>query len=183
MLKKIFVTALLMATFIFSSNVCNAMPEIEMSLGGVGTYANAGRYRVKPLNSSAVRNMYGEPTSIVMYKYYNDYGYMWRYGDSVEIYFNRREDEIGAIKVTANNGWKTPRGLGVGMKIEDAERMYGKPFNFKTVGDKVVYIYGGDATPDLTMGIVFDKNSHQILKLCIHVYGYPNYEGFQWMLE
>lgn len=194
MLKKIFVTALLMVmTFILSSNICNAIPEREMYLGGLTCFDPF----VARFNTSKVRSIYGEPTSIeknaLSYSLDSDsnveYADIWRYGNSVEILFF--EGYIVAIKVSANNGWKTPSGLAVGMKLEDAEKMYGKLVlpNSKIFGNKGVGYYHGDIIPDQIFGIVFDKTSHKILKLCICGYGYPYVGGdaldgmIKWLLK
>ena len=178
MLKKIFVTALLMAlsfigSQIFSSNVCSAIPEKEICLGRL-TFGD------KP---DKVTKMYGEPTSrdwnVPIGK--NMRGDIWRYGDSVEIVFyswhdTEKEKKIVSIKVSANNGWQTPSGLAVGMHIEDAIRMYGKPVSNESFVAKGVdiYCYGGDRIPDAYFWIVCDKTSHKILKLCVRGYGIPN---------
>ena len=98
MLKKIFVTALLMAlsfigSQIFSSNVCRAIPLKEMCLGGLSfieeRYGGGG-----PNDPNSVRKMYGEPTSrdwnVQIGE--NMRGDIWRYGDSVEIVFHSWND-------------------------------------------------------------------------------------------
>ena len=202
-MRKIFIAALLMvASFIgsqiLSANVCSAIPDREICLGGVGTW---GSYPVDNLagTGSAVRDIYGEPTRIErnVWRYDDDtYGDIWRYGDSVEIYFVKMsfsaEEEIAAVKVTADNGWKTPSGLAVGMSIEDALRMYEdiNPDHVKIFGDKCVIFTGGYMVPDNVFGIVFDRNSHKILKLCICIYGHFRYgnrvlaeDMVQWMSE
>ena len=198
MLKKIFVTALLMAlsfigSQIFSSNVCRAIPLKEMCLGGLSFLREGG-----PNDPNSVRKMYGEPTSIDRNVQIgeNSRGDIWRYGDSVEIVFHswndtEQEKHIVSITVTKNNGWKTPSGLAVGMKIDDAVKLYGKPFSNESFVAKGVdvYLYGGDMNPDSYFWIVCDKISHKILKLCVRVYGIPNIGGFdsdgmrRWLLK
>ena len=45
------------------------------------------------------------------------------YGDNVEIGFAK--DKVRYVTVSANNDWKTPAGLHVGMTLDDVEKMYG----------------------------------------------------------
>lgn len=181
MLKKIFVTALLMAlsfigSQIFSSNICRAIPLKEICLGGL-SFMEVEDGGGGPNDPNSVRKMYGEPTSINRNVQIgeNKRGDIWRYGDSVEIVFydwgnfTEKEKYIASITVTANNGWKTPEGLAVGMKLDDAERMYGKADYIKSKGNKILYVYFGNPRwYSVNLSVLANKNDGKILNLIVH---------------
>lgn len=49
---------------------------------------------------------------------------------------------VRSISVTANNGWKTPRGIGVGSTVPQLLNTYGNPTNTSTLDGNKVYSYG-----------------------------------------
>lgn len=159
MLKKIFATLIVLLSIIgvqnFSYNVCNAeFPESEYSLGGIGLIRSNGIWWW----ASVVEKIYGPPTTES-----GPFGNgTWIYGDSVKIGFY--EGKVCSIEVTANNGWKTPSGLGVGMKIDDAKRRYGEPSYIKTNGNKILHVYGG-------LFVVANRNDGKITYLGMGIEG------------
>lgn len=162
MLKKFFVTSLMMTFFIVNqSNVCNAdIPRSEISLGGIGLF----NYNKFYYRSDYVEKIYGKPTGG---KSFNTGFDIWCYGNSVTIGF--LEGLVSSVSVTANNGWKTPSGLAVGMKIDDAVRMYGHPDYIKSNANKILYVYFGNPRQfDVNLSVLANRNDGKILSLTVH---------------
>ena len=158
-LRKFFIVVVIsLMVIVGQANFCNAsMPYSEMYLGG---FTVGSSY-------SAMKKMYGEP---VTDKDHAEDNYTCNYGDSVNVGYNRYTDEIQHIKISANNGWKTPAGLAVGMNISDALNMYGNP-DYKKVGSsKSAYCYfyiNQQGTIKHGFIILFDKDSGKILQLVL----------------
>ena len=164
MLKKFFIAAML-TILLAAENFCAAMPYSEMYLGG---------FTVGSSYSAMVR-MYGQPTQDehVIEDICNA-----RYGNTVEISYSNYSKKIQSIEVTANNGWKTPSGLAVGMNISRALDMYGEP-DYKTSSSvKTAYCYFHRDRNYLDYGffILFNKESGKILQL--GVYGGSSMSNF-----
>ena len=115
-MKKFFMAAVLTASILL--NTCFAMNLSEFSLGGL------------QLNTAYndVIKMYGEPTSKPggWAQLVSD---VIKYGDDIEIGFLGKK--VRYIVTTANNGWKTPAGVYVGMPISKVIEIYGD--DYKTV--------------------------------------------------
>lgn len=105
-------TLLLLSVVCFAYDPHNPpkISDTEMSLGGVRL----------GMSYQDVVNMYGVP------KWKNGDANIGvaMYGKSIRIGFE--DQKVVYIFTRANNGWKTPSGLAVGMKLDDAFRMYGK---------------------------------------------------------
>lgn len=120
-MKKVFMMTALITVMMVAS-VCSAIGRNEFSLGGI--------YLNMPYNS--VIKMYGQPTS-------HPGGWAQlvtdciKYGNDVEIGFCNKK--VRYVTVTANNGWKTPSGVYVGMSINDVIRKYGS--NYTTENQSV----------------------------------------------
>ena len=166
MLKKFFVAAMMSVLVVVGQvNLCDAMPYSEMYLGGLtagSSYAD-------------MVSMYGEPVQDRSHAS-GGQGYWdcW-YGNSVKIhhYLLKR---IDFIKVTENNGWKTPSGLAVSDNISKALDICGEP-DYKKVGAyKTAYCYvhtvrskySDEAYPDRGFFILFNNNSGKILELSVY---------------
>ena len=151
--KKFFVAAMMI--FFAAENFCAAMPASEMFLGGL------------TVNSSyqEMVRIYGEPTS---QKIGIEYMFFYGYGDSVGIDYYSHTNEIQAITVTANNGWKTPSGLAVGDNISKALDICGEP-DYKEIGKyKTAYCYfhrSNKGYLDSGFIILFNNSSGKILML------------------
>ena len=85
----------------------------------------------------SVVQMYGEP----QWQYGDSNNGIAKYGDSVRIGFNK--NQVTYVLVMANNGWKTPKGISVGMNIDDVYKIYGNEYIAEkgAKGDYVVYQY------------------------------------------
>ena len=120
---RLFLTAAVLLT----GSVCSAMTLSatqfinELSLGGV---------RINMSYDDVIKK-YGHPsreaksgTQLVSKIIY--------YGDSVQINIDRsQEGRVIGITTTANNGWNTPAGVHVGMKLDEAVKIYGQPSNIR----------------------------------------------------
>lgn len=154
-MKKILTAIILSAFLIVSNNFCNAaMSRNEMYIGGL------------TFGSSTVQflKMYGNPT---VTEGGVEHLFSCKYGDSVEISYNAEINKIFKITVTDNNGWKTPKGLAVGMTIDKALELYGDADFIKNGDEKTVYAYfhlrGNEK--DFGFIIVVDNATEKILKL------------------
>ena len=155
MLKKFFIAAV-MSVFVLVGGQVNAMPYSEMFLGG---FTVGSSY-------SAMKRVYGEP---VQNEGHSEANYSSHYGDTVKINFNNIVNRIQGIRVTANNGWKTPSGLAVGDNISKALDICGEP-DYKKVGKyKTAYCYfhnmGGKYLDEYGFFILFNNESGKILRL------------------
>lgn len=101
----------------------------EVALGGV-----------RPdMSIDYIRTVYGEPTRSERmapgaWNYY--------YGDSVKIHTNN--GNVITIKVTKDNGFRTPSGFHVGMNIDDVLSVYGAPerlVDYQEYGTEWAYEY------------------------------------------
>ena len=116
-LKKTFAMVIIFALAFVS--VCCAVGRNDFSLGGI--------YLNMPYND--VLRTYGQPTS-------RPGGYaqlvtdVIKYGNDVEIGFLGKK--VRYVVTTANNGWKTPSGLYVGMSIDEAVRICGTDYKTST---------------------------------------------------
>lgn len=107
------------------NSIDTTIEKSELSLGGVTVHMPYQR----------VVQMYGEP----QWKYGDPNNGVALYGDSVRIGFNK--NQVTYVLVMANNGWKTPKGISVGMNINEVYRVYGKEYSNEkgAKGDYVVY--------------------------------------------
>ena len=85
----------------------------------------------------SVVKMYGEP----QWKYGNPNNGIAMYGDTVRIGFDK--NIVTYVLVMADNGWKTPKGISVGMTLDDVYKAYGmlEISEKGAKGDYVVYHY------------------------------------------
>ena len=135
------------------------LPKSEMYLGGITLYSK----RKNPNYWDEIERIYGKPKNDSLT------GWTWTYGDSVELH--TPEGNLSDILVTANNGWKTPSGIGVGTSVNELVQKYGEPYLSKSYGNKRVYCYcsGGDAyyPDDPFLFFLFDKNDKKITKILL----------------
>ena len=124
-------------------------------------------------NYMQVYNMYGEPTKVYRTKnprsdalfpepYYYVYVY---YGETVKLSFimlsKSKEMRLFEIESTANNGWKTPDGLTVGMKEAEMKKILGPSFQRKDKPEDHQYNWEG-------WGLIFTVKDGVITKIiCI----------------
>ena len=116
-MKKFF--ALTIFLVLSATNVCNALSLEEFSLGGVQLNM--------PYDN--VIEMYGQPTS-----HPGGYAQLVNdviiYGNDVEIGFLGKK--VRYVVTTANNGWKTPSGIYVGMPIDEVIKICGTDYKTYT---------------------------------------------------
>lgn len=150
--------AVIVGTMAFTSNCSATISSNQLALGGI----TCGSMR-NPVSISAATRIYGEPTRKSGMESFGTYDY----GGTAFVGFS--EGIISDVTVTANNGWKTPAGLRVGMTANDAIRIYGDPDKSETRGNKRVYIYFVDylRKGEGHLGICFDNNTKKITKLNI----------------
>ena len=159
-MKKIF-SVIVLIMFIASVNLTaqayqrrGTLPKSEMALGGITLKRNYW---------DEIRRIYGEPKNDSLS------GWTWTYGDSVELH--TPEGALSDILVTANNGWKTPSGIGVGTSVNELVKKYGEPYLSKSYSNKRVYCYcsGGNAyyPDDPFLFFLFDKNDKKITKILL----------------
>ncbi len=117
MLKKFFIATVLTLALISSS--CLAMKLSEFSLGGMSLN----------MTYDEVIKIYGQPTQIL-----NGYSQLVSkvvtYGDNVEIGF--LGNKVRYVVTKANNGWKTPAGVRVGMTLAEVLEIYGGGYTAQT---------------------------------------------------
>lgn len=151
-MKRQWVLASLLGMLWVFANHCNAaIAKEEISLGEISL----------PNRVAAVRSMYGNPARRVK----GPNGKLF-YGKDVEI--DLEDGIVTSIYTWADNGWRTPSGLAVGMSMDDARKRYGTPDLTEQTDRKSLYIYfvnpkyqsGG------ILGIVCDKKE-KIRKLGI----------------
>lgn len=163
MFKKVLAGAIALTAFVSSQfNVCGAsIPRSEISLGGI------------TVNQSPdfMKKIYGEPNHEEPFP---EYGIHATYGKGVKIDYNNLSNEfvnkyIMNIDVTANNGWKTPAGIGVGDNISKALNLYGEPDYKKSNSIKTFYAYYPDGYSEnkssYGLFIVFNTSSGKILRM------------------
>ena len=158
-MKKFILAITLVAIFLTGTlraeayNQRGSLPKSEMYLGGVTLYSSMNG------GWSNIIKIYGKPNGV------NGYAY----GDNVVI--SGAEGSITSILVTANNGWKTPSGIGVGTSVSELMEKYGEPYLSKTYNNKTVYCYcsGGNAysVGDRFLHFLFDKNTKKITKILL----------------
>ena len=181
-LKKIFAVFILTAIFFSGGKIFAATSKnisaSQMALGGVflyrGMYEN-NFVKIYGLPDQAAFIYGAEPkyyTKQEMQDFYERGGSYtkFKYGNSVFIQTGEG-GIIDSIFVTANNGWKTPAGIGVGSSIDAAVKIYGEPRESKKKGDLRLYIYRGDLISfseipvEGSMLILFNKKTKKIQKL------------------
>lgn len=119
------------------------LPDSEMALGGI-----------KPTTSlDYIEEIYGAPTTEATPEYaiaWDEYTKTVEYGDSVKILVSSKNEngtyKVLKIKVSANNGFNTPRGLHVGSTRQDVYNTYGKPDYMQQQGKyaNIIYKTAGD---------------------------------------
>ena len=156
MLRKIFIAALSVFALVAGQfSLCSAaMSQAQMFLGGitVGT------------SYSEMVKMYGAPIQVADHAEDN---YTCRYGNSVAIGYNKFANKIQSVTVSANNGWATPDGLAVGMKISAAQDLYGTPDYTKSGTNKTAHCYFS-GNRRFGFIVVFDNESGKILELGLY---------------
>lgn len=116
-MKKIFIMTVVFILTV--AEVCFAIGKNDFNLGGV--YPN--------MSYDTVIKMYGQPTSIPG-GYTQLVSNVIMYGDNVEIGFSGKK--VRYIVTTANNGWKTPSGIHVGMSINEVIQICGNDYKTRT---------------------------------------------------
>ena len=163
MYKKFFIAVtFLVTTLAMQINFCQAMPYSEMYLGGLTIGSSIDE----------MRRIYGEPTS---HKWVIEVHNSYQYGNTVTIDYNGSNKKIGFITISADNGWKTPRGLAVGDNISKALDMYGNPDYTQSGNFKTAYCYFHESyntyskmnVKDFGFVILFNKESGKILQLAL----------------
>ena len=160
MLKKFFVAgAVALTAFVGSQfNFCGAsIPRSQMFLGSLTVGSTVDE----------MKKIYGEPTEN---RHVIEGNNIAIYGKGVKIdYFSFGKGNILGIDITANNGWKTPAGIGVGDNISKVLEVYGQPDYSKSNSIKTAYAYYPDgyrenqSSPGLF--IVFNKSNNKILEM------------------
>ena len=176
MLKKFFIATIMSVLVVVGQvNLCDAMPRSEMYLGRFTIGFSRDKTFVADESFSAMVRVYGQPTRN---EHALEVTYVAHYGNTVEVSYSNYSDKIQSIEVTANNGWKTPSGLAVGMNISRALDMYGEPDYKKSGKFKTAYCYFQKTRHGTDMGfiILFNKDSGKILQL--GVYGGSDMAGF-----
>ena len=139
----VMMTSFLSVTFAKGSLIGQVQDPNLLMLGGI------------KLNNtkSHVINMYGEPTEQfkslkpIKNRFFVEPYYLWEfhYGETVKLQFIQPISEnvlyVTKVQSTANNGWKTPVGLAVGMKAEEIEKRKGKNNRQNTKGEDFVLSY------------------------------------------
>ena len=154
-MNKFLITIILIAFLIVSNNFCNAaMSRNEMFLGGL-TFGSS---------SDEMLEIYGLPDT-------NERGVEFlstcTYGSGVNIGYRADVKKIFKIVVKENNGWKTPAGLAVGMKIDKAFKMYGRP-DFEKFGENKIacaYFHYNENLRDFGFIIFADRSTGKILEM------------------
>ena len=147
-MKKILLILIVMMSFVSvafakGSSVGQVQNPDLLMLGGI---------KLNDTNSQVI-NLYGEPTG----KYKSDKPikastfiepyYLWEYhyGETVKIQFIQPVSDknlyVTLVESTANNGWKTPSGLTVGMKTEEIKKRMGNNCRLETKDKSTVYSY------------------------------------------
>ena len=128
---KLWKTMMFLFALFCSCCICFAQPPnppksnidlSELSLGGV----------TLNMPYQKVVQMYGEP----QWQYGDSNNGIAEYGSTVRIGFDK--NLVTYVLVMADNGWKTPKGIGVGMTIDAVYKAYGY-LDFSEKGTKGVY--------------------------------------------
>ena len=154
-MKKILTSIILSVFLIVGNNFCSAeMPRNEMYLGGL-TFGSS---------TAQMLRMYGAPNKTEGGVEYMYDGY---YGDGVRISYDAYINKIFQITVTENNGWKTPKGLAVGMTVSQAIELYGNADFEKYGAEKAAYAYfhSNGKSHDFGLIILADIQTDKILSL------------------
>ena len=146
------VCAFVLGIAAFTQNCSATISPNQLALGGIPCVGKGSSY---------VTKIYGTPTRGLGMESFGTYDY----GGTAFVDFS--EGTVTSITVTANNGWKTPAGLRVGMTANEAVRMYGDPDKSEARGDKRIYIYFVDYLRKGAghLGICFDNTTKKITKL------------------
>ena len=152
---KTFMAVILSAFVIFGNNFCSAeMARNEMYLGGLTFGSSTAQmlrmYKAPDKTEGGVEQLYD-----------------CNYGNSVKISYNAYNNKIFKITVLADNGWKTPKGLAVGMPISQAIEFYGNADFEKYGAEKAVYAYfhSNGKENDFGFVILVDNYTDKILAM------------------
>jgi hypothetical protein len=147
-MKKILLLLFVMMTFVSVAFAKGSLigqvqnPDL-LTLGGI---------KLNDTNSQVI-NLYGEPAGKfrsdkpIKDPFFIEPYFLWEYhyGETVKLQFIQpiSEKKLYATKVesTANNGWKTPSGLTVGMKTEEIKKRMGDNCLQETKDKSTVYSY------------------------------------------
>ena len=123
-MKMFKITPFLLALLIIMQNFCLAHPSIsdeQAVLGWVTIFDTPEK----------VESIYGKPKSIE--ESYNGFCgtkvYIYHYGDSFDVYFNKNTDQVCLVSTEKNNGIKLPNGITAGSSIYEVERKFGPRFD------------------------------------------------------
>lgn len=132
-MKKIFAMLLI---FVLNFSVCSAVGSEKLILGYLTTSSSL----------KTILDTYGKPNRVD-----NSNGVRWCYGKDFYIQFaDRYAQHVGEITTTGNNGIITADGVGVGMKEEILQEIYGEPSEKKQVEEENQYRYYGDGRNNKT---------------------------------
>lgn len=126
-MKKIFI---LLAIFLLTNfSICLAVANEKLILGYLSTSSSP----------SSILKTYGKPNRVD-----SSNGVRWIYGKDFYIKFvGRYAQSVGEITTEGKNGIITADGVGVGMKEEVLQEIYGEPTQQKQVDEENQYWYYG----------------------------------------
>lgn len=124
-MKKFFI--IFSIFFLTSCSVCSAIESKKLVLGYLSTSSSI----------STILKTYGKPNRVE-----NVDGVRWIYGKDFYIKFvGQYAQSVGEITTSGNNGILTADGVGVGMKEDVLEKIYGEPTKLEQVNEENKYWY------------------------------------------
>lgn len=155
MRNKILVV-LAFVTMVLTSTCWASVPESELYIGGIGNSMTSGE----------VRDIYGDPYQLITSG--NKHA-LWKgdiksyaYGEEKTFKITFADDKVIHVMTTANNGLRTPAGIGVKSEELDVLEAYGQPDD---IVDETRWVYNVEGKDSIGMVITFDKETNKVKEI------------------
>ena len=155
-MRNKFLVALALITMFLTSTCWASIPESELYIGGIGS----------PMTSGEVRDIYGDPYQLLASG--NNHA-LWKgdvksyaYGEQKSFKITFVDDKVIHVMTTANNGLRTPAGIGVKTEMTDVLENYGEPDD---IVDETRWFYHIEENEAIGMVITFDKETNKVKEI------------------
>ena len=155
-MRNKFLVALAFVTMVLTSTCWASVPESELYIGGIGN----------PMTSEEVRDIYGDPYQLITSG--NKHA-LWKgdvksyaYGEEKTFKVTFADDKVIHVMTTANNGLRTPVGIGVKSEVADVLEAYGQPDN---IINETRWVYNVEGKDSIGMIITVDKETSKVKEI------------------
>lgn len=157
-MRNKFLVALAFVTMVLTSTCWASVPESELYIGGIGN----------PMTSGEVRDIYGDSYQLITsgnkHALWKGYVKSYAYGEGKTFKVTFADDKVINVMTTANNGLRTPAGIGVKSEVADVLETYGQPDD---IVNETRWVYNVEGKDSIGMVITIDKETSKVKEITV----------------